>query len=510
MRHSLRIYQLRAVDRVIASLARNPILVAPTGSGKTVMGTALVERVSKPTLWIAHRKELIVQAAERLRAHGLDTGIIMSGFEPTDARVQVASVQTLARRQVPECGMIVVDEAHHVIAGQYRQVMNLGLPVVGLTATPFRLDGCGLGDAGFGEIIVACTSDALIQCGVLHQPRVFASAAPDLRGVKMTAGDYNLEMLAERANTKEQVADIVNQWKKHAGGKKTVAFAVNIAHSKSIVEAFVESGIAAEHLDGTTPREQRDDILARLRSGQTTIVSNCMVLTEGWDLPALECAIIARPTASLNLHLQMIGRIMRVSDGKIGAIVLDHAGNTHVHGLVTRKIEYSLDSQHRAGKSDPVNVKRCPNCGLIVNKSDIRCTNCDFLFETTQEIPEIHGDGELHEIKDDFGYRRHVWQSIESQRMAYGYRPGWSIFRYRDQFGKDPVVVDGDLVNPINATRQQRRSIYERFLQIARDKGLKDGFASHRYREIFGVWPSGFVADAKLSILARRLCAAQP
>ena len=151
---------------------------------------------------------------------------------------------------------------------------------------------------------------------MLHRPKVWASQSPDLRGVKVIAGDYSLGALASRTNTAELNANIVATWQKHAAGKRTVAFAVDVAHSKAITEAFVAAGVPAEHIDGRT--YERDTVLARLARGQTLVVSNCMVLTEGWDLPALECAIIARPTASLNLHLQMIGRVMRAAEGKSG------------------------------------------------------------------------------------------------------------------------------------------------------------------------------------------------
>lgn len=303
-RLELRAYQRQAVEDVIAKLDHRPILVSPTGSGKTTMATEIVERLGVPTLWMAHRKELIDQAAERLEAHGLKTGIVMSGYDgDPEAQVQVASIQTLVRREKPPARLIVVDECHHAAADSYQNVLAEypDAHVVGLTATPFRLDGRGLGDL-FGELVVAAWSDELCADGVLHKPRVWASKAPDLRGVRVVAGDYNLGALAERSNTAELNADIVDTWRKHAAGRRTVAFAVDIAHSLAITKAFQDAGVTAEHLDGGTPRSERDDILDRLRAGKTLVVSNCMVLTEGWDLPALECAIIARPTASLNLH----------------------------------------------------------------------------------------------------------------------------------------------------------------------------------------------------------------
>ena len=506
----LRDYQIRAVDDTIAVLHKNPVLVAPTGSGKTVMATALVERLAVPTIWMAHRKELIEQAAHRLEAHGLTTGIVMAGFPPFPlAQVQVASVQTLVRRDKPNAEIIIIDECHHAAAGTYREIIEAypGVPIVGLTATPFRLDGKGLGDM-FGELVIAASTNELCDSGVLHRPKVWASKSPDLRGIKITAGDYNLKSLAEKTNTDDLNADIIETWQKHAAGKRTVAFAVNIEHSIAIADAFQAAGVPAEHLDGTTGRDQRGEILRRLRTGETLVVSNCMVLTEGWDLPALECAIIARPTASLNLHLQMIGRIMRSADGKAGAIVLDHAGNHHVHGLVTRHLDYSLDHGKKVGFSEPLGLRRCRNCGLFFEPTKFQCPECGWIpsaEESRRDTPDVHGAGELTEFDDAaHEYRQTVWNSIEAERQASMYQPGWSAYRFKERFGVWPVIASGELVDPQNATMEQKEEVYIQFLEAANQKGFKPGWASYRYKEAFGVWPKGFVSEVRRNQMTER------
>lgn len=497
----LREYQRAAIDQVKAALSRGerPVLVAPTGSGKTVMAVALVRELDRRCLWLAHRKELVDQAAKHLHEFSLWPGIIMAGYstEPV-ASVQVASVQTLIRRAMPACGLIVVDECHHATAAGYQRILDhySRTPLVGLTATPFRLDGRGLGDV-FQSIVVAAYTDDLCAAGTLHAPRVYAGRAPDLRGARVTAGDYNLGDLGERTNRAELVGDIVTTWLTKSAGRRTVCFAVNVAHSQTIAEAFRASGVPAEHLDGDTPRDDRDAILGRLRTGETLVVSNCMVLTEGWDLPALETAIVARPTASLNLHLQMIGRIMRACPGKAGAIVLDHAGNHHVHGLVTRRIEYSLGGRC-VGESDPLGLRRCGACMLLYSPVLAHCPECGWTPAPApgRELPTTRADG-LVEYREDFEYRAEVWRLIEGEREAMGFKPGWSLYRYQERFGAWPVVAGGELVDVQHATREQKRAVYAEMLSRAREKGYKDGWASWKYREMFGAWPQGFVSDVK-------------
>lgn len=456
------------------------------------MATALVERLGVPVLWLAHRKELIDQAAERLAAHGLRAGVVMAGYQSDpDAGVQVASVQTLVRRDKPPAGLVVVDECHHAAAETYQKILEdySDAALVGLTATPFRLDGRGLGDL-FGELVVAARPDELCASGVLHRPKVWASKAPDLRGVRVTAGDYNLGALAERSNNAELTADIVETWKKRAAGRRTVAFAVDIVHSEAITEAFRLAGVPAEHLDGAISRKDRDAILARLASGETLVVSNCMVLTEGWDLPALECAIIARPTASLNLHLQMIGRVMRACQGKDGAIVLDHAGNHHVHGSVTRRLEYRL-GRERVGFSEPLGLRRCQACGLLYDTAEPCCPECGWKPERVdRKTAEVHASGDLVELDETpFETKREVWHQFEAQRVAAGYREGWSYYRFRELFGVSPLIVDGEIVDPIAASEEQRNAVYRRYLTLANERGYKPGWAAYQHKRIFGTWP---------------------
>lgn len=506
-------FQSTAVDALLAhaTAGRRPLLVSPTGSGKTVMACAMIARLSGDILWVVHRWELIKQAVAQLTALGQYVGIIKAGVRPDPrARVQVASIQTLIRRTFTRPTHVIIDECHHATADSYADVVACE-SVIGLTATPFRLDGRGLGEL-FTDLVVAARPDELCERGLLLRPQVYGTVSPDVRGVKIRAGDFALDTLATRMNTPGLVADIVREWYRLAGGRWTICFAVNIPHSFAIVDAFRAAGVAAEHLDGNTPPAERDAILARLASGETTLVSNVGVLTEGYDLPALDCVILARPTASLVLHLQMVGRCMRVAPGKPQPIVIDLAGNHHRHGFVTRRLEYSLDGTKSVTPSEPLGLRRCESCGLFYDSSLWSCPECG--EPVPQAGPpragEYESPGELEEFNDEsYEYRRRFWSIVESERLEDGRKPGWAVFRFKERFGVFPVLANHGgirrLVDPERATTEEKRSVFEQLAATASAKGFARGWASQRYREIFGVWPAGFVGQVRLQAFAERL-----
>lgn len=497
----LRDYQLRAVDDTLVALAHHPCLVMPTGAGKTTTGTEIIHRAGLPTLWLAHRRELIQQAAERLRAAGLRVGVIMAGVRPDPTcPVQVASVQTLRKRQAPPASLIVIDEAHHATASTYGEVLARypNAARVGLTATPFRLDGAGLGDL-FGVLIVAAHADELVAAGTLIEPRVYAPSSVNLSGVRVRMGDYEQGKLAKAVDTPKLVGDVVKTWLKLSPGRRTVLFAVNVAHSKHLIDAFVAAGVPAEHIDGKTEKADRAAALARLAAGKTLVMSNCQVLTEGWDLPALETAIVARPTASLGLHLQMIGRVMRACPGKSGAVVLDHAGNFLRHGRVTQRLEYSLAGPvRRAGGAKSTGLRTCMVCYRMVLSSRKTCPDCGADLTREAEIPEA-AEGELTEysgdavtVSIDWAERAQAWWELEQRTRERGYKPGFALVRYKERFGAWPVVI-GDVGERVLVTPEAdddiKTAVYRKFAAEAEVKGWKPLYAGVRFKELFGEWP---------------------
>ena len=364
----LRPYQEKVIEDfscVRASGNNRIILVAPTGSGKTIVAAAIIKAAvasRKRVLVLAHRREIVAQTSQKLQAHGIPHGIIQAG-------IPERPLETRAGREHPDTARARRPQRSHGIAAtpicwsstrrttpRRRAIAQIidAYPdaiLLGLTATPCRGDGRGLG--GIFEVIIECPQVAeLIEHGYLVKTRVYAPIDPDLKGVRTVAGDYNEGQLADRMDRPKLIGDIVTHWHKYGERRKTVAFAVNVAHSLHLRDEFVKSGVRAEHIDGGTPKPERDASLARLASGEIELISNCMVLTEGWDMPEVGCCILARPTKKMGLYRQMIGRVLRPAEGKPDAIILDHSGAVFRHGFAEDPVEWTLDPDRRSESAD--------------------------------------------------------------------------------------------------------------------------------------------------------------
>lgn len=466
----LRGYQEGAIAKLRSALAggnRRVVLYSPTGSGKTEMGFAMILGAlakGRRVLFIANRKELVAQASRRLTRAGIAHGILQAdNTRNLDAGVLVCSIDTIARRGVPDdVGLILIDEAHAVAGStKYRSLMfrlNL-VPVVGLTATPFS-PGLGkhydeLRGPLFQELVQATTIGELIELGFLVDCDVFAPADPDLAGVKTQRGiggelDYNETQLAEAVDKPHLVGDIVQHWQRLAAGKPTVVFASNIAHSQHIVAAFQRAGVTAAHVDYHHDDDERAEILKGFNEGRFTVLSNSALLAEGWDAPHAEVMILARPTKSLIRYVQMVGRVLRPHPGKERALLLDHSGTVLRLGFATDDLPLELDdgNANKAGgkkqerkASEP---KPCPKCKFVRDAGVHECPKCGFAPQRQSDVEVV--DGELVKI---------------------------------DRKSKKP------------ASKDTKQHIYSQLLHVARHRGYKPGWAANQYRARFGVWPRG-------------------
>lgn len=441
----LRDYQSRAVADIRAALAahRSVVLALQVGGGKTVVACEVIRRVlaaGKRALFVVHRVELVEQARDRLAAFGIRAGVIKAGIpEHRDRPVQVACVPTLVRRDFPPADLVILDETHHAVSASWLRVVQHyrddGAFVLGITATPMRLDGRRLGDA-FQAIIEPVTTRELIDGGYLIEPTVYAPPV-DLSGIGTRGGDYKLPELAERVSP--LCGHVIQTWAARARTRPTLAFAVNVEHSRLMEAAFSEAGARVAHVDGKSSKRDRKRANAYLRNGRLDVVTQCAIWTEGVDIPELSCLVLARPTKSLSLHRQMIGRVMRTSPGKADALVLDHAGNTLEHGLITDEIEWSLDGEIRRPSGAPP-VTQCPECFAILPLGVTECPECGSVKPPRSiEAPGVDNPGEL--VRIDMRPRKATaqekaaeYREIVRDASTRGYKLGWARLRYKDRF----------------------------------------------------------------------------
>lgn len=350
------------------------VIVLATGGGKTVLGSFMTNGSSKRGLvcwWLVHRRELLMQASRTFHSLGIEHGLIMGG-RSTDpnCRVQIGSIQTVARRldRLPAPDLIVFDEAHHAGAAQWQQVWAAfpDAKVIGLTATPWRLDGKGLGN-WYDHMVLGPSTADLIEAGSLSAYKLYAPSSPDMAGVATSMGDYKRDQLSTLMDKPSITGDAVQHYLRLCRGKRAVAFAVSIEHSRHIAEQFRAAGVPAEHVDGTQAHEDRDAAVARFVAGETLILTNAELFGEGFDVPAIEASILLRPTQSLSLYLQQVGRALRPAPGKSHAIILDHAGNSLRHGLPDDPREWSLEDRQKRkkGEGNGNPVRQCPECFFV-------------------------------------------------------------------------------------------------------------------------------------------------
>lgn len=445
MSFSLRPYQSSAIEQVLELRergVRRVLLVLPTGAGKTVIASALIRQWVEqftPVLFLSHRREIIKQSFAKLVRGGLapaQAGIVMAGTSwklvddlaapPNElddeelwklygrtrprAPVQVGSIDTFRNCLRPPAGVVVIDEAHRGTAKSYCDI-QLAYPDafhLGLTATPIGPNNKPLRPA-YDEMIVACSFADLVELGALIEPTCYGlppDKRTDLRGVKVSGGDYKIEDLAKLVDKGELVGDIVDHWRRFGNDAPTLCFAVNVAHSKHLAERFKAAGIEARHVDGNTDISVRDEAIAALRDGRVKVLCNCDCFCEGTDVPEVKTIILARPTKSIRLYLQQVGRGARPSDGP-PFVVLDHAGccrDPHEggFGLPQRERIWSLDGPPKLkGNTRLAAQKDCPGCWALVPVATRRCP-CGYVFpfiEAANDPPE-ELDGELVKLNE--------------------------------------------------------------------------------------------------------------
>jgi len=421
----LRDYQQAAVESVRTAFKahRRVLLVMATGAGKTVTFSYIcngAQARGNNVLILAHRQELLDQISAALQQFGVRHGFIAAGYPERKAMVQVGSTQTVVRRlrNINPPKLIIIDEAHHATRKNTLGQILAAYPdsaVLGVTATPMRLSGEGLGEV-FQCMIEGPQTAELIERGALSPCKVYAPPGIDVSSLRVTRGDYATSELAAAADKPKITGDAVDHYRKHADRTRAVAFCVSVEHAQHVATSFCDAGYSAVRIDGAMERHERRRIVQAFRDGAIHVITSCDLISEGFDLPAIECGISLRPTASTGLWLQQVGRCLRTHPGKGHAIILDHAGNTLRHGLPTETREWSLEGRGekrgKSGGNEAPGVRVCPACFAANASVRSACGSCGAPFPVAaRKIATV--DGQLQEVTVTSMRRRASPERIE-------------------------------------------------------------------------------------------------
>jgi DNA repair protein RadD len=317
----------------------------------------------------------------------------------------------------------------------------------------------------YDRLIEPTTTAELTRLGFLTPARYFSVSEPDLQRVRTVAGDYNQGDLEAAVNRPELIGDIIEHWLKHAPTRRTVVFATSIAHSAALCESFLRAGVAAEHVDANTPQQMREATFARFGNGRTQVLCNCQLASYGFDLPELDAVVLARPTKSLMLFLQMIGRGLRRAEGKTDCLVFDHSGAVHRHGFAADERAWTLDgeralidSKQSANQRGEAKMLTCPECSCVFTGARL-CPECGFFFAPRgREIETL--DGELVEIGEhlepEMQDRLAFYLELRGMAAEARYKDGWAAHNFREKFGEWPPRVWNSHLRAVPSTETRR------------------------------------------------------
>ncbi|MGL4910578.1 MAG: DEAD/DEAH box helicase [Cetobacterium sp.] len=462
----LRDYQKKAIAEVYQAIRdgkRRIVIQLGTGLGKTSVFSQVVadfasRRPNQRVLCVAHRVELIKQMSDRLGIMGVPNWEQkQGGNQNPEFQVHCVSIQTFASKnyQKPaDVGLVIIDELHHFQSkNSYGQLFEYypNAIFIGVTATPIRLDGKGFDDT-FEYMTCGPQYAEMKDAGYLAPYKAFAGIQPDLQTVKTNAGDYQIRQLADACDDVVLIGNLVDKYQELAAGKSCIVFAVSVKHSQHIVERYLEAGIKAEHIDGTTPAEHRADILNRFKTGKTKVLSNCAIITEGYDCSSAEVVQLARPTKSLSLMLQMVGRVLRPHPGKT-ALILDHAGVIEEHGLPCQPRTWTLQGSPKK----KFKITEDEDTGEILEaKEEVK--------EPVEPKPRIviEKDGIMQEITPNTLAEQIVLGLIARQQVN-NHKPYWVMYRLMENHA-DTLTI-------------------EHFQIFAKHMGYKRGWAQHKWQE---------------------------
>ena len=433
----LRDYQEDLIEQVREAYRRgyrSPCIVLPCGGGKSVIVAEIAKRTTyngNNVLFLIHRRELRDQIISTFSRWGVDMSLC-----------DVMMVQTAARRaeklRVPS--LVITDENHHCLASSYKTIYE-EFPkahFLGVTATPVRLNGDGLGDVN-DVLINGVSAKWLIDNNFLAPYDYYAPSVSNLTGIKISHGEYVASDIEKLLAKSTVFGDVIGCYKKLAKGKQAICYCASIRHSEEMAAAFRKTGIEAAHIDGSTPPAEREHIIEEFRRGAIDILCNVDLISEGFDVPDCECAILLRPTKSLTLFIQQSMRCMRYKPGK-RAVIIDHVGNYARFGMPDDDRKWTLDKKDRTspkGKAEkPVNARMCPHCYAVFKSAD-KCPKCGFVFPKQEHQLET-ASAELQKIegfKLDFSSPDECksYGELVAYAKKHGYKQGWAYYQARNR-----------------------------------------------------------------------------
>ncbi len=432
----LRPYQLDLVNQVAAAWRQGfkaPCIVLPCGGGKSCVLAEMARKTTcnkKDVLFLVHRKELVDQICKTFVTWGVDMWYC-----------DVMMVQTAARRlkKLRQPSLIMTDENHHSLAATYRHIYDQfpNARRVGVTATPVRLDGDGLGDVN-DKLIIGVSAKWLIENHFLAPYDYYAPEVADLTGLHIKMGEFVTSDIEKAMIKKAVFGDVISYYNKLAPGKKAICYCASVAHSRRMADEFSKAGIPAQHIDGETPKPLRSEIISRFRNGEIRILCNVDLISEGFDVPDCQCAILLRPTQSLTLYIQQSMRCMRYQSGK-RAVIIDHVGNYARFGMPDEDRAWSLEKKSKKTKTQKViQTKLCPNCFLAfephLTDGQVICPHCGYIFENKGRPQLEENPAELTKIE---GFHIHyetpenckTYTELLNYAKNKGYKPGWAYYK---------------------------------------------------------------------------------
>lgn len=456
----LRPYQAQVIEDLYAKVRagfRRIVIIAGTGSGKTVISgqiCAHAEGRGSRLLFLVHLDVLVGQTYAKMQAFGLHCGFIKAGWpEDLEAPIQIASIQTMAKRdwwKTWPADVVFYDEGHTTVFSQVAQQVLLETHAdavhIAMTATPYRLGTEQLGD--YFETFVAAPPPTVLQkMGFLAPMQYYGLPQDeqlDLGRLQIVEGDYDEKQLKNACDRPELIARIVEEWQRLVPGKRSIAFCVDIGHAQHVAEAFQEAGIPAAMVAGGTPPKQRQKLYQDLAAGTLMILTSCNVISIGFDVPAVEVGLLLRPTLSLSLHYQQIGRVMRISPetGKTHGIILDQAGNLQRLGFPEDERDYTLpigdDRQSQSNLVTRAAGKQCPLCQRTVARVQMQCPGCGYDWAAerpvyTQDLIQLMSREQLRQIQDE-PTRYHIFRAFRQRCYDRGYAPDFAKQEYFDCF----------------------------------------------------------------------------